>query len=307
MIESAVSIYGNLNTLIQLIAAIYITIALDDVLFNRFWTPNIYKTTISILKKYNLVQPTVYETKFKRDLELRFRTLESITRKRGFFNVSICIFFLIYNALLALPDFNMQYPFIIYMLTFIFVYAVILFSGFFFKRGWSLCLCLVILLIILSCGIKFFNNQNYSSPTINNISESIKILVVVFLLILPILYQLLLTWIYSKGYSQYLQYYIDKEASLYNKAKEALIKHDDTLIPEEYKNCFATTALSRTQDIQLTRIDEHLYDKLKKICCDFSLWDIIGKVSFKETIKNRIIKGIPQQLTTHKWYYNIEI
>ncbi len=46
---------STLSTYVQFLAAIYVTICIDNLIGRRFWTPNYYETVInelSIFKKY---------------------------------------------------------------------------------------------------------------------------------------------------------------------------------------------------------------------------------------------------------------
>ncbi len=274
-------IFISLNTLIQLISAIYITIAFDDILFHRFWAPNIFKTTKTVLNKYHL-NNRILKDRFYKNINSRFQLLESISRRRGFLNVVLCLYLLMYNALLSIESFlDTQYPFVVYISVIFITYSIMIFSSYTLKRWKNFIICVGFLLLFAFSCIYFFRQDNFSKPAIEFIEDVTKLVIIITLLLLPIALQLLLSWLYSEGYRQYLFYHVSKENLLYSKARSALQRHDDKLIPEEYKDCFVSTNLNRTEDVQMTKIDDCLCARLEKICCYFSILKIIKSLNLK--------------------------
>lgn len=125
---------------------------------------------------------------------------------------------------------------------------------------------LIISSIYFICSHRFHDN-----PIITNfLSEKSKFLVIEVLLISPIFFQLILSWIYSIGYESYLSKLISNESVIYKKARAAQLKQNDSLIPDEYKAAFTSTH-NQTIDTRLTNIDKELIKRLREICCNFNI------------------------------------
>lgn len=49
---------SDLNTIVQFFSALYVTIAIDNMMFNRFWTPDVFAVVENALKKFDFALST---------------------------------------------------------------------------------------------------------------------------------------------------------------------------------------------------------------------------------------------------------
>lgn len=93
-----------------------------------------------------------------------------------------------------------------------------------------------------------------------------KVYLVVFLL-LPILYQLYINWLYSQAYVQHLISTLNSEYERYLKTYKAINDKDKNLVEECYVKVFSDSYFDNNgQDVVITKFNQAVLDRLISAC-----------------------------------------
>lgn len=87
---------NDLDTITQLFAAIYITLAVDIQFFQRFWSQTYYHTVTKIIDKYNFNKSSKLQQELLSDIKQQATSWETSSRKRGILMFGFCLAVLIY-------------------------------------------------------------------------------------------------------------------------------------------------------------------------------------------------------------------
>ena len=258
---------NDLDTITQLFAAIYITLAVDIQFFQRFWSQTYYRTVTEIIDKYNFNKSTKLQQKLLSDVRQQAISWENSSRKRGILMFCYCLIVLIYATFETPTDNDGTHEYIRVILFSFFTFIVALFShkllgswiGSLIVGGLLLCLLLI---PYQETFIKHFPN----AQNVANI-EFAKVITVCTLGI-PILWQLFSNWLYSTVYTKYLVKLLNKEASDYKATIMAKRERDSSILPESYKSVMASLQISgeTNEDVQITEINNVLSQRLKDAC-----------------------------------------
>lgn len=97
--------------------------------------------------------------------------------------------------------------------------------------------------------------------------ENLTKICIILVLILPIIWQLFINWLYSEVYQRYLIRLLNKEADLYSKFWNAYSTHDQDGIPSEYNGVIIAAFMNgQSGDLQVTDTIHSLYKRLLPVC-----------------------------------------
>lgn len=285
---------GDLSTFIQFFAAIYVTITIDNLLGKRFWSPDFYRMVVDSINSYGFKKSSNVQKKLELSINRKAHELEEASRKRGAFMLICCVLLLIYSGfesdLLKHSSDNQtpilkDLPILVFLLlTFIvFVFHYKLFAKWSYVLLASLCTAIM---FFLSFHI-FHYIEEYD---FGNSLKYVNKLCLVFLLLIPVAYQIYINWLYSSVYMFHLKLSLNKEYELYKQAREALDQKDENIVPEEYKSVFLSLFFNEDKktDMQVTKIVNYLFSRLEDTCKPTSSWNLL-KVYFK---RKKIISNI---------------
>lgn len=258
---------SELSSYIELFAAVYLTISLDDMLLKRFWTPDYKKEMESAFSNINMPELAKKQV-FEKAQEIS-TIEEKRSRKRG------VIMFCLSVLLLTIVGFESSISTIygscteVLLTISLIVLSVLLFllDGCFLKTGWNVIsqVILLPLLSLLSCYI--LGKITVLNESINNNSTfwefMVKSLIYLSLLI-PVLWQLFRNWIYTKFYLLYIVEQTSIKADEYNYA----INYDQskgdkmTKVSKLYMNFVAEKIAQGNQDRPITEFYKTLLNDL---------------------------------------------
>lgn len=257
----------DLNTLSQLFAAIYITLAVDIQFFQRFWSQAYYHTVTDLISKYKFKNSTRLQDELTLDIKSQASTWEASSRKRGVLMFGFCFAVLVY-ASFEMPvglGYSLEY---IRLIPFSFFTLVVALCSHKLLKSW---LTAIITGIVLLCLLSFPYQEHLASafPQVTSciVIEHAKI-IVICTLGLPILWQLFSNWLYSNVYKRYLIELLNKEANDYNATLTAMKEKDSQKLPSAYMGVMASLQISKetNDDIQITEINKVLSNRLKYAC-----------------------------------------
>ena len=273
---------NDLNTITQLFAAIYVTLAVDIQFFQRFWSQTYYRTVTKIVAKYNFSKSTKLQKELLSDIKQQATTWETSSRKRGILMFCYCLIVLIYATFETPTDSDGIPEYIQVILFSFFTFIAALFSHKLLSSWLSsliiggLLLCLL-LISYQETFIKHFPNA------LNIANIELTKIIIICTLGTPILWQLFSNWLYSTIYTKYLVKLLNKEADDYKATIIAKRERDSSKLPESYKSVMASLQISgeTDEDIQITEINNVLNQRLKDACKYPSFFTLLKNICQK--------------------------
>lgn len=82
---------SDLDTFVQLFAAFYVTLSVENQIFRQFWTPAYSKTIGDLIPKYGFRNSSRFHQQFTERIQTLSRDLEMESRKKGACMLMVCI------------------------------------------------------------------------------------------------------------------------------------------------------------------------------------------------------------------------
>jgi len=278
---------GDLNSFVQFMAAIYLTLTIDSLLFKRYWSPAYYDMVTNQLSLYKFKSNQHLDQQLQDTIKSREEVITGTARKRGAIFLITCLTTLIFAAFeLPCPG-NEAKPedVITYMNQYVcfdlYLYlTMIAFILFMFWMVNFLVVLIVAMLLPLVFFIILFPEMLAHIQWLHVFSDSRILLVIV--LIIPIVYQIAINWLYSDVFRKLLIRSLNSVHKDYISAKEAFAKENANLLPVSYKDIAAEFGVRHIkEDEQVTLLYQHLYKQLGEVCVSPRLRSLIGQI-FKE-------------------------
>lgn len=258
---------SHYSTIVPFAAAIYVTLSFDNVLFRSLWSLDYAKLINDRISKLSLTTSSKIEEELKHNISINAAIIEKKSRLRGF---STLVFTIVTMWIMGFEQgfVNNTQTLQNGLYSFYTLYALLSVVGFIIsciyieRLLYQFILSMSVLLIsFLSIffDLHFFMDYGCMPWIVENISEISSILILI-----PLLLQLVTTWLYSENYYYMLSGTIKKEYDLYNKALGA--KSSEQL-PDEYKKaisqCWFDKEQGVTNDTKITNLSKTLKDRLE--------------------------------------------
>lgn len=287
---------SDLNTIIQFLAAIYLTITIDSIMFRRFWTPNLYSIIEDKLNEYSFALSSPLKKELLDSIKSNAHIVDSNARKRGGYMLAICVMALIFASFeTEQTDANIYFVYSITLIA-----AALFFIGGVFKwKKWRRVIYSLLCVIALyGVSIITFNRTSLSANCYIYCSQH-QFLVTLFpkvatiiLLIIPIIGRLYLNWLYSTVYIHSLSNALNEEKLKYDRTKEGIDTGDKDKCDDSYKQAFIDVFFDKTgkQDQINTKLANTLKEHLVNICV-FKKWYEMVCYSFSKKYRNRDVNS----------------
>lgn len=211
---------GSLSSFIELFAAIYLTITLDDLLLKRFWTPDYtleMENAISGIKLPNIAKNDVL--KMSRSI---LQDEDKRSRRRGGLMFYSAVLMLILIGFESGSKGYSTVEGVTLILYSLFISISYIFDEIFLRSTLKVIISIIvstILAVFFGLSVSCCDKLACLSTIVPKLSNLVKFIIIAFL-ILPVLWQLLRNLIYTRFYLRYIVYVIDKKAKEYNYAVE---------------------------------------------------------------------------------------
>ena len=257
---------NHYSTIIQFAAAIYLTLSFDNVLFKSLWSLDYARLINERISKLSLTTSSKIAEELKRNITANATYIEKKSRLRGFF---VLIFAIVTMWIMGFEqECSDKIHQVIELHLVYFVYLTLSVIGFIIscvlieRLLYQFILCVLILFIsFLSIyqNLYFIMECHTLYWLINHISEIGSIIIVV-----PLIIQLVMTWLYSENYYYMLSAKIKKEYDLYNQAIKASKSEE---LPNEYREaisqCWYDKEHGETNDTKITNLTKTLKERLE--------------------------------------------
>ena len=250
------------NTLVQFVAAIYLTLAFDTVLFKTLWSLKYVPMLLGDIEKQKPEMTTKVQNKLVFEITNNAKEVEKKSRVRGKFMLVLCVIILILGCIesdfcnLPIQINNRIYSFLFFLTigTILSMLPINSNNIVIIIRFFVFIICLPILL----CA-KY--NYAISFDDLHSKHFSTWLLIV---LLAPIIYQFILNWLYSNTYLVIARERIAKCFEEYDGAKKANCQEN---VPIRYKDVFTQAyfdSRNGNQDTVLTKISNRFEELLLK-------------------------------------------
>lgn len=272
---------NELNTLVQFLSAMYVTITIDNLMFKRFWTADLYELTSKMLDNFDFAISTPKRNSLLEVIKKVSMNNEEIARIRGGFFLMICISLLIFGCFEA--SLTETYRRVSYLAIIIsIVVAVILYIVGTYR--WTKWRCIYINFAIVAslfplvvlCVPQFEGANIWLFNHACFLILLCKHLIILFLLI-PIILRLILNWLYSVAYVKFIQNNLVDEYNAYVKTKEAIKNYDEKSCDPRYDEVYKTVFFSNQGKIDSveTSLVNKLVSRLEILFQPMSTLDLI--------------------------------
>lgn len=262
------SFLQNFSSLLEVFTAIYVSMFLDEILKN-FWTPD-YKEEISkLIKGMNIPAINFFVVKVEKNIEANAKEIGGHMKRKAAFFFTFCMSFLLLAGLEVHSPILKDYGYIIVAFLSLFAGSLI------FVGRWMFCrismVAVSISLYVILYGVLYFTALvKYISQWswVNYIDDKIAIVLFLGVLSIPILWQAVLIWLYSRCYKGYMEERVSREAYIYGKAYIAYKIKDMAALPREYEVVARdfVKVPSSEQDTSLSSLNEILVMRLELLC-----------------------------------------
>ena len=232
---------SQFGSFIEFMAAIYVTMNIDNLIAKRFWTHDFKSMLGDLFIRWRVPYVSNASSKKYRDINDIQKLEECLSRRRGTFMLSFCVFLLIYigfeptTYLMTIRQVATTYFSL--CVSFVYVFVVFFCNRFFLSRLWSL------LLSIMGIPLVYFIADIYRYDILFE-SCSLSFLqlfypadsYLVITLLTPIVWQLLRSWLYSQTNMVRIQYLIREELDNLDKARQYKKGEDINQIVSWYRN-----------------------------------------------------------------------
>lgn len=264
---------SDLNTIVQFLAAIYVTITIDNLMFKRFWTPDIYLIVESELSHFDFALSTPKRRSLLDSIKRKANTIDSQSRKRGAYFVLLCISLLILFSFEEYITEKVKAIFYLSLFVSICIAFLLYILGIFCWNRWrsifvSYSTIVVIFLIIILAlpNVEHLNclllwSKEYSSHLL--LLDKILTLI---LLTFPLVLRLYINWVNSFVYVTYLNCKLRDEFTAYKTTKDAIKNKNKEGCDSRYDDVYKQAYYSNTEDSVDTGLINKVVDNLVDIC-----------------------------------------
>ncbi len=262
---------ANFSSFIEFLAAIYVTMCLDNQICRNFWTPDYFDSMRTILKGYNFEGSSNLFQKLQDGINDIYGRISNLSQKKGGFMLGFCVWLLILIGL----EGNIKdelWGYIPFLFSCFYVFVIVLFSKF------ILCKWKFVILALLGLLVTFVLSYIYAVQLFQWVSSlnlnllDYKYFIFIIILLLPILHQLWVNWLYSSVYKGYLKKQVELEYEKYKRSKEGIEKRKKEIIDPEYLEAWNDQYFkNEDSDQSLTIFNRVLYYRLLKIASP-SIW-----------------------------------
>ncbi len=277
---------ANYSSYIELLAAVYTSMYIGE-FFTDFWTPNYYNKLKIALKEHKPDDKYISVDGLVKKNKLWVLELKGKIKRRAvlmFFTTTFLLLVVGIESSNSGNAFMLEklYNSVVFTLIIeVVIFLILLKDVIFLKWKYtilSICSLLIIGILTYYIGVPF-NNYIVSS---HKWFVEFVLCVVTF----PIIWQLLVSWLFSSAYSGYINSKLLLEHNKYDQARRAIDENNQELLPKEYKQILLQNLCSNKTASAGDTCVQHFYnsfeERLQDICKPPQLYVMIGSwISYK--------------------------
>lgn len=273
-----------LSSLIEFFAAVYVTMSIKSDFCERFWTPQYYKDLDSLLGKYNFYTSSTSKAELIKSVKHTYDKIQGYASRKGTMMLFFCIIALIYIGFedpsspleLAINHYKPLFY------TQLLLALVVCFPNVLIK-SWRWVIFWIFLIFSLYISIKFTVLNHYCENDFLVWGFRNSKYILLCLLILPVIYQMIVFWEYSRMYKGYLSQKIYDEYQRYKNSLEGINEGDKDKVDLEYMTVWAEGKIQNKndEDNSLDNLNRHLFERLLCVASPSQRTLFLSYVRFK--------------------------
>lgn len=250
------------NTLVQFVAAIYLTLAFDTILFKTLWSLKYVPMLLGDIEKQKPEMTTKVQNKLVFEITNNAKEVEKKSRVRGKFMLFLCVTILILGCIESdYCTLSTEMNDNIYSFLFFFSIGALFSMLPIFSNNIGIVIRFFVFMVFLPLllNMKYSHVISYDDLQSNHFSACLLII-----LLIPIIYQFVLNWLYSNTYLVIARERIAKCFEEYDSAKKANCPEN---VPSRYKDVFTQAyfdSRNGNQDTVFTKISNRFEELLLK-------------------------------------------
>ena len=211
---------------------------MDDVL-KGIWSPKYYDELESVLKENYLEGHDEFVERIVKTNTDKAESIKTFMKNRAVFLFATCLILLLLCGFENIYDSEGVTRFGVSMFFLVLWAAVLLFFNRYLFPTKQRTAFAIGLLVVLSAAT-YMINQKYINW---ELSGSALVVTVLVMLIMPILWQTFMCWMFSSAYRGYIRNKLIIGKKNYELAKKGLDEHNPNIIPKRYKDIYTTVSL----------------------------------------------------------------
>ena len=265
MVSEAYSYLVNYSSLIEVMTAMYVSMFIDNILAD-IWTPSYKESIKGMIDDMKIVGVSVISEKVGTIIDAHSSVIKNHMKRKASFFIVYCLSLLLIAGLEphsgVLPEYGCRLVFSLSCLALLFM---VLGRWTFASVSTVFSCAMVYVLLFIIC---YFTPILRVIPVMNIASEKTTTCLMLSVLLIPILWQLFIIWVYSSLYQGYMEHKIMRESYLYGRAFLAYRLRNMTALPEQYQ-LVARDFLNppvENQDSSLESLTHIVTGRLERIC-----------------------------------------
>lgn len=288
----------DIDTIVQLFAAIYLTLSIDVQFIQRFWSQSYLRTIDDIIDNYKFWSNAKAKDDFMSQITQDASGLEDSSRQRGAFMFVFCLVILIYSSFTRQENHTDNVLHIQLALFVVGTLFIVISSWLKSYKWWHLIVSFIILLAILL--VPYGETAAKECPWLTSVCTKISVKTAIILaLIVPIAWQLFSNWMCSTVYKKYLVEKLNTETDDYILALDAVKTKDKTKLPEKYRGVIVDIHFCTTGDTPITQLKNALNGMLSNVCRRPSI-SVLLRYIFKKQQSIKVIENTNNDLDFEK-------
>lgn len=287
---------SNFNSLLELMAGVYFTMCLDNILTQKIWSVDYFAAFKTSLEELSFGgNKAIASEVVDQNRDLISIMQAKLTKKSVYMltYISILLFACGIEANQN-PTTEVCGIYMFIELQSLFTLIILCFSKFIFQkwsRTFNALFWPLATIFVLSNSSYCVNLYSYFAIPVNGI-----IYLVLFLVVYPVLWQIFKVWAYKSQFYKYMNNTMIQVSNEYNNVLDILQNGGDiNELPEEYGKILQENTIKHKKDKTQKAIDDSITDytvllqrKLKKIGYDTSIWTVLWtNLIYKDEVPNQ--------------------
>lgn len=255
---------SDFSSFVEFFAAIYVTMAVNNDFCSNFWTPKYYEEMKSLLNVYNFNGSSSIHDKLLDQIKGKYNIVQNHAHHRGFTMLVLCVFYLIFmgfenenNSLVVA-----HYVPIIYST--LLVGGILTISNIVFKN-WRRVIFFIIFCVAFYILLKILDCEAITNYPLSLFLYKYKCHIMIGIIILPIVYQVYVYWLYSSIYKGYLKNKVSVEYNRFHTSMKGIKNKEKGKVDKIYLDIWTDTKFNSGEDPTLTPFYEELNKQLLKV------------------------------------------
>ena len=248
---------SNFSSFVEFFAAIYVTMAVNNDFCSNFWTPKYYKEMDSLLKEYNFSGSSSIHDSLMDKIKHKYENVQNRAHYRGFIVLMLCIFYLIFMGYEDETNRMSVGHYVPILSNTILVGFTLIFSRQ-ILRNWRRTIFYVLVYMFFKC----VHLDVLETHVIAIAIFKYKSLLLIAIILLPIIHQLYIYWLYSSVYKGYLKHHVSEEYKRYKESMLGIKTKDKSKVDEIYMKAWSDAMFISNEDPTYTTFYQVLTKQL---------------------------------------------